>query len=90
MLEYFVFIIIGSIINIEFYLIYFILFDLFSVNDSIISYLNMFNLDAKIVEKDSSLNAAIEEFKSLNQSLQNSTLLNFQDLYIIEFTRKIH
>ena len=50
----------------------------------------MFNLDAKIVEKDSSLNAAIEEFKSLNQSLQNSTLLNFQDLYIIEFTRKIH
>lgn len=87
MLEYFVFIIIGSNINIKFY---FILFDLFSVNDSIISYLNMFNLDAKIVEKNSSLNAAIEEFKSLNQSLQNGTLLNFQDLYIIEFTRKIH
>lgn len=50
----------------------------------------MFNLDAKIVEKDSSLNAAIDKFKSLNPLLQNSTLLNFQNLYIIEFTRKIH
>lgn len=60
----------------------------YSINDSIIKYLPVFNLDAKMIEWNFDLYAEIENFKILNPELEHSKLLNFQDLFIIEFKRK--
>ena len=62
----------------------------YSVHESIIKYLNVFDLNAEVIEFPSELNQLIEEFKDMNPELTHSSLLNFSDLFIIEFTRKIH
>lgn len=60
----------------------------YSINDSIIKYLPVFDLDATIIEWNLDLYAEIENFKQLNPELEHSKLLNFQDLFVIEFKRK--
>lgn len=62
----------------------------YSVNDSIAKYLNVFDLEAKILELKSNLLAEIEQFKILNPKLENSKLLDFSDLFIIEFSQKLN
>lgn len=51
-------------------------------------YLPVFDLDAKILELNFDLSAEIEQFKHFNTELAHSKLLDFQDLFIIEFRRK--
>ena len=64
-------------------------FVLCSVNDSISKYIDVFDLNAKIVEFSPELHRQIEEFKSINPELSQSNLLDFRDLFIIEFTRNL-
>jgi hypothetical protein len=51
-------------------------------------YLPVFDLDANILEFNFDLYAEIELFKHLNLDLEHSKLLDFRDLFIIEFKRK--
>lgn len=60
----------------------------YSVNESIIKYLNVFGLEARILEVTSELADEIKHFKNLNPELTNSRLLDFSDLFIIEFKIK--
>ena len=64
-------------------------FVLCSVSDSISKYIDVFDLNAKIVEFSPELNRQIEDFKSINPELSQSNLLDFRDLFIIEFTRNL-
>ena len=61
-----------------------------SVNDSIIKYLSIFDLDAEIIEFSPELKLSIKEFNELNPELSLSNLNNFQDLFIIEFKKKFY
>ena len=53
-------------------------------------YLNVFDLDARIVEMSSEFFVVLEEFKNLNPELKYNKLLDFNDLFIVEFTRNPH
>lgn len=59
-----------------------------SVNDSIIKYLDLFDLYAEIIDFPPELNQSLNDFKELNPELSLGNLLNFKDLYIIEFKKK--
>lgn len=58
-----------------------------SINDSIIKYLDVFDLSAEVVKVSSSFAASIKEFKKLNPELEQGKLLDFDNLSIIEFKK---
>jgi hypothetical protein len=50
--------------------------------------MEVFDLNARILEFTSDLCVNIEEFIALNPELRHSKLLDFRDLFLVEFTRK--
>lgn len=58
-----------------------------SINDSIIKYLSLWNLEATVLERPASLSQKIAQFIDINTELQGSELTRLDDhLWIIQFT----